>query len=124
MAAYIDHAAYYVHQMDWYLTFFREVFGMEVEKERTGAHGLREVWLKGGVQLCETAAPVLTDGRCAHLCLIVEDLEGAREKALALGCQPMEKHHWICLPDGLSIEMFPAAEGAVEALKKIQMRKA
>lgn len=124
MAAYIEHAAYFVHQMDWYLTFFRSVFDMEIQKQRTGADGLREVWLEGGVQLCETAGAELEDGRAAHLCLIVDDLEDARQKALDFGCSPMEKHHWIRLPDGLCIEMFPAAQGAVEALRKIQKRKA
>ena len=80
MAAYVEHAAYYVNQMDWYLNFFQQVFQMQVQKQRQGADGLREVWLEGGVQLCETTAPALEDGRCAHLCLIVEDLEQAREK--------------------------------------------
>ena len=79
MAAYVEHAAYYVNQMDWYLNFFQQVFQMPVQKQRQGADGLREVWLEGGVQLCETTAPALEDGRCAHLCLIVEDLEQARE---------------------------------------------
>ena len=124
MAAYVEHAAYYVNQMDWYLNFFQQVFQMQVQKQRQGADGLREVWLEGGVQLCETTAPALEDGRCAHLCLIVEDLEQAREKGLSLGCTPMEKYHWIRLPDGLCIEMFPAAEGVVPALQKLVKHKA
>ena len=85
MAAYVEHAAYYVNQMDWYLNFFQQVFQMQVQKQRQGADGLREVWLEGGVQLCETTAPALEDGRCAHLCLIVEDLEQAREVRRAVG---------------------------------------
>lgn len=123
MAAYIDHAAYYTAQLDWHLDFFREVFGMEPEKSRCNPDGLREVWLLGGIQLCETAETQPADGRCAHLSLIVEDLEGSREKALSLGCAPMEKHHWVRLPEGLAIEMFQAADTAIEALTAIKKRK-
>ncbi len=123
MGAYIHHAAYYTGELDWYIRFFGQVFGMEAEKQRTGADGLREVWLFGGIQLCETAEAPNGDGRAAHLCLIVDDLEAAREKALAMGCGAMEKHHWIRLPDGLCVELFAAAEGAVEALAAVPKRK-
>ena len=34
MAAYVEHAAYYVNQMDWYLNFFQQVFQMQVQKIR------------------------------------------------------------------------------------------
>ncbi len=123
MGAYIHHAAYYTGELEWYLRFFREVFGMELQKERTGADGLREVWLMGGIQLCQSRERQLSDGRGAHLCLIVEDLESAREKALAMGCSEMPKHHWVRLPDGLCLELFEAAPGAVEALNAMKTRK-
>lgn len=123
MTAYIDHAAYYVSELDWYVDFFAQVFGMGVTKTRTNPDGLRETWLAGGIQLCETAEVQKTDGRAAHLCLIVEDVEEAREKALSLGCTPMVKHHWVKLPDGLSLELFPAAEGAIEAMTNLVKKK-
>ncbi len=119
MAAYIEHAAYYTGRLEWYLRFFEEVFQLTPTRTRENPTGLREVWLNGGIQLCETKEDCSSDGRCAHLCLIVDDLEGAREAALARGCSPMDKHHWVKLPDGLSIEMFPARQGAVEILREL-----
>ncbi len=122
MAAYIEHAAYYTAQLSWHLDFFARVYDMVPYKERTNPDGCKEVWLTGGVQLCETNEAQPLDGRCAHLCLIVEGLEEAREKALALGCSPMKKRHWVKTPEGLSIEMFEAAQGAVAALEAIPKR--
>ena len=122
MSAYIDHAAYYVSELDWYVDFFAQVFEMTVTKARTGEDGLREVWLSGGIQLCQRAEPQREDGRTAHLCLIVEDVEQARERALALGCEPMAKHHWVKLPDGLSLELFNAKPGVLEALNTMVKR--
>lgn len=121
MAAYIDHAAYQVEDLDWYIRFFSEVFDMNVY--RTVENGdLRSVWLVGGVQLCQQAQPCTADGRADHLCLIVDDLEGAREKALAMGCSPMPKHHWVKLPDGMKIEMFSALPGVVQTLAEMKKR--
>lgn len=118
MAAYIDHAAYKVENLDWYIRFFSEVFSMEVYRT-VEADGLRKVWLVGGVQLCEQKQLCAEDGRTDHLCLIVDDLEDAREKALARGCAPMPKHHWFKMPDGLRIEMFPALPGVVKTLAEM-----
>lgn len=116
MAAYIDHAAYKVENLEWYIHFFDAVFQMTVYREQTGPDGLRKVWLVGGVQLCEVKEPCTQNGRTDHLCLIVDDLEGARGMALSLGCKPLPKHHWVELPDGLKVEMFPALPGVVQTL--------
>ena len=123
MAAYIDHAAYYVSELDWYVDFFSQVFGMEGTRQRSNCEGLREVWLSGCIQLCETTELQRTDGRTAHLCLIVDDVEASREKALAWGCAPMDKHHWVQLPDGLSLELFYAAEGAIETMTNLVKKR-
>ncbi len=123
MKAYIEHAAYNVKDMDWYLRFFEEVFELVPYRERT-TDGLREVWLNGGIQLCESADLQTEDGRCSHLCLLVDGMEEIRQKALALGAEPLTKHHWLQLPDGLKLEMFEAAEGAIETFQSTQKRKA
>ncbi len=122
MKAYIEHAAYNVDNMDWYLKFFEEVFELVPYRERS-TNGLREVWLNGGIQLCESAEKQDQDGRCSHLCLLVEGLDEVRERALAFGAAPMPKHHWIRLPDGMQLEMFEAADGAVETLQAAPKRK-
>ncbi len=123
MRAYIHHAAYYTAELDWYVRFFDHAFGMAVEKSRTGSDGLREVWLSGGIQLVEISGKTPDNGKAAHLCLLVEDLENARERSLAMGCVPMAKHHWVQLPDGLCLELFEAADGAIEALAAVPKRK-
>lgn len=116
MAAYIDHVGYEVADLDWYITFFREVFEMDVERERINPDNSREIWLTGGIQLRQIRG-FAANGH--HLALIVDDLEGAREKALARGCSEMPKHHWVQLPDGLQIEMFTALPGAIDAIRQL-----
>lgn len=121
MAAYIDHVAYNVENLDWYIRLFHEVYDMDVYRT-VEKDGLRNVWLVGGVQLCEKKVPCTEDGRHNHLCLLVDDLEDSRAKALALGCSEMPKHHWVQLPDGLQIEMFQGFAGAVQAMRELPKR--
>ncbi len=122
MKAYIEHAAYNVKDMDWYLKFFEEAFELTPYRQRT-TDGLRECWLDGGIQLCETREEQNQDGRCSHLCLLVYGLDELREKAIAMGAKEMPKHHWLLLPDGLQLEMFEAQDGTVEALQNVPKRK-
>lgn len=122
MSSYIDHVGYRVADLDWYVAFFRDVFDMPLEKERTNPDGSREVWLTGGLQLRQEAGFEASDGRAHHLCLITDDLEDVRAKALAHGCSEMPKHHWVKLPDGLQIELFTALPGAVQALRELPKR--
>ena len=117
--AYIEHSAYRTDRLDWYLDFFKAVFDMVPYRSRVEADGLRNVWLDGGVQLCEAAAPA-ENGKADHLCLLVEDLEAVREKMLARGCEAMPKHHWIRLPDGLIIEMVTEHPGIVRQLAALE----
>lgn len=121
MAAFIDHIAFEVEDLDWYIRFFSEVYQMEVYRT-SDSNGQRKVWLVGGVQLCEKKAPCNENGRTDHLCLVVDDLETAREMALARGCSPLPKHHWVKLPDGLQIEMFQALPGVIGTLQGMKLR--
>lgn len=123
MAAYIDHVAYRVRDLDWTAAFFEKVYDMTVTRTVTAENGLRNVWLSGGLQLVEEPEFDNADGRAHHVCLLVDDLEGARQKALDLGCKPLPKHHWVELPNGLQVEMFAALEGVVETLKNLPKKK-
>lgn len=123
MAAFLDHMGFRVGNLDWYVEFFGSVFGMDVERMRTNPDGTREVWLSGGLQLCEAPEYDGADGRAHHLCLLVEDVEAVRALALEKGCSELPKHHWIKLPDGLQIEMFAAAPGALDTLTHLQRKK-
>lgn len=122
MAAYIDHAAYYVRDLASTAEIFQKAFGMTVTRIRENPDGRRELWLSGGVQLCEKPDFTQDDGRCAHLSLLVEDLEQARSAALAAGCTPLPKHHWVRLPDGLQLELFAAKSGVIQNLMHMEMR--
>lgn len=106
--AYVHHVAIKVENLSWYLSFFKEVLGMEIEREGKTPAGQRQVWLSGGLQLKETSHPQ-EDGRFDHLCLMVPSVEEVREKALLRSCQPLPQHHWLALPDGLTLELFEEA---------------
>lgn len=123
MAAYLDHVAYRVQNMDWTVDFFAQVFEMTVTRTVTADNGLRNIWLSGGLQLVEEPGFGNESGRAHHVCLLVDDLEGARRKALDLGCKELTKHHWVELPNGLQVEMFAAREGVVETLKNLPKKK-
>lgn len=122
MAAYIDHAAYQVRDLDWCRRFFHEVFGMEEEKSRVSADGLGQVWFRGGVQLCESRETAVC-GQAHHLSLIVDDLEAARRRALEWGCEADSRPNWLRMPEGLWLELFQAREGAVSALLDLPRRE-
>lgn len=119
MAAYLEHVAYLVDDLAWHLQFFQEVYDMTPYREVVHEDGTRDIWLEGGIQLRSVIGKAPETGKCHHLCLIVDDLEAARTRALALGCTEMPKHHWVCTPEGTRVEMFTAAPGAVEALRKL-----
>ena len=93
MAAYIDHAAYAVRDLDWHRRFFREVLGMEEEKSRVSPEGLGQVWFYGGVQLCESRETLPT-GQAHHLSLVVDDPETVRRLALEWGCETDSRPGW------------------------------
>lgn len=122
MRSYIDHAAYNVADLDWYIQFFTQVFDMPVKKEKAGKDGLRQVWLSGGIQLCEVNQGTAYEGHANHLSLITDDLDMAWRKALAMGCTPEGRDNWLLLPDGLRLELFPAHPGSIEALQQIKLR--
>ena len=122
MAAYIDHAAYAVRDLDWHRRYFREVLGMEEEKSRVSPEGLGQVWFYGGVQLCESRE-TLPAGQAHHLSLVVDDLETVRRLALEWGCEADSRPGWLRLPEGLWLELFEAREGAISALLDLPRRK-
>lgn len=121
MASYIDHVCYWVSDLDWEVRFFQEVYGMTIERTRN-ENGLKQVWMVGGLQFREDKNFQGGDIRNDHVCLLVDDLEGCRAKALEWGCSEMPQHHWVKLPDGLKIEMFSAKPGALDAMKAIDRK--
>lgn len=115
MASYIDHVCYWVKDLEWEVRFFQEVYGMTVERRKEEG-GLRQVWMVGGLQFRENPDFVGGDLRNDHVCLLVDDLDGCRAKALEWGCTELPQYHWIKMPDGLQIEMFRAVPGALDTI--------
>lgn len=106
--AVIDHAAFNAADPAWYVEFFRAVFGIEVVREvrdETGA--LRQVWLDGGVQI--DRGEERPNGLISHLSLRTPDMALAVQDALARGAASVEGKgaHWVCLPNGVALELKP-----------------
>ena len=107
MASYLDHVGYRVADLDWYISFFEAVFEMGVEKQRTNPDGSREVWLVGGLQLCETPGFAGDDGRAHHLCLITDNVEAARERHWPGGAQSFPSTTGYSCPTDCALSCSP-----------------
>lgn len=103
----IHHIAIDVADLEGYVRFFREVFGMSVTRTKGPAERPDSVWLDGGVQLDRVAEPSRENGRFSHLSFQTTDVPGTVAKALAHGAAPVpgKGAHWFMLPDGLRFEM-------------------
>ena len=123
VASFLDHAAFYVRDMAWHISFFREVLGLEI-RETAGDPGVPEqVWFHGGVQLIADPGFRGPEGRMGHLGFMVEDLEDTLDKAYARGVTELPQgRNWIRVPDGLCLELLQAREGSVEAFCQVAPR--
>ena len=118
MDTYVEHVALPVADMDWSVRFFAEVFGMTETRRRDEAGVPLQVWLRGGIQLVDRSRGAEA-GWAHHLGLVVSDLRGAREKALAFeGVHGIEgaPAKWLELPDGTILELFQARGDAAEKI--------
>lgn len=104
----LHHVSIMADDYDWYVSFFRDVFGMEVEKTK-GEAPKRNIWFKEGIQLRECVQLPPASGVYDHFAFGSDDIPGTVAKALAAGCQPLspEKPHWFVLPNGAGVEMKP-----------------
>jgi len=106
MNSWLEHNAIKVQNMDWYVQFFDDVFGMKVRKIM-GQAPKRKIWLWGGIQLNETIEFHSPEGREEHLGIMTDNVIEVLEKAYAYGVAELQEgHNWIQLPDGLHIEVI------------------
>lgn len=111
--ARLDHIAVRVQNLEWYLAFLQDVFGMKKTESR-GADPARpdQVWV-GGFQLTRDIdyRPMLDQPeRIWHVSIDVADLATT---AKAISAYPQvrpysdnpEQKYWFVLPDGLIIEL-------------------
>lgn len=107
MAVYVDHVAYKCNNMDEVLTFFHDVFGMNI-KEVRGEAPSRKIWTDGGLQLNEVTTDLEKDHIYDHLGLHVDDIPATMAKAVACGAVPLKgkEDHWFTAPWGMVIELM------------------
>lgn len=117
MKTYLEHAAVTVADIEWTKKLFEDVLGMHETRRKEQDGQLTMLWLDGGIQL--VAAPEdSAAGRGHHLGLVVDDLAAALAALKAVpGVHGIagKPEKWVLLPDGLTLEMFQAKEGAIDA---------
>lgn len=104
MYARIHHTAIKVKNLEWYIHFFTEVFGMEIERT-AGASPERKVWFKEGIQLNEEM-DFGEDGVMDHIGIETDSMERILEKSKEYGCSSLPNgENWFQTPDGIRIEL-------------------
>ena len=121
--AYVEHVAIFVADIFWHIRFFNEVLNMGFREVQGTIENPEQYWTLGGMQF--RAAPDFAgpEGRLLHLGIMVDDLDGALDRAAAFGVttQPQGRN-WILLPDGLELELIQAAPGSVDAVRAVDPR--
>ena len=117
MKTYLDHAAVTVADIEWTMKLFEDILGMKETRRKEKDSKLTMLWLDGGIQL--VAAPEdSVAGRGHHLGLVVDDIPSALAALKAVpGVHGIagKPEKWIQLPDGLTLELFQAKDGAIDA---------
>ena len=125
--SYVEHVAVRVKDIQWHINFFYEVLGMDVREIDGPTDAPRQYWTLGGMQFISTpgfaAPPTMQQGVLGHLGVMVDDLDEAVRRCVALGAQPLpDRSNWLELPDGLCLELMQAAPGSVAQALKVNPR--
>ena len=121
--SYVEHVAIKVKDIDWHLRFFREVLGMTVREIMRPADRPEKTWTIGGMQFNADPDFKGSEGRMAHLGIMVEDLNAVLAEAGKWGVRelPMGRN-WLALPDGLELELMQAHGNAVAETLAVKAR--
>ena len=118
--AYLEHVAFWVSDIHWYIEFFHEVFGMTMREVHGTLEEPTQYWTLGGMQFISQPDFTGPEGRMGHLGMMCEDMEAALAAARCFeGMTEMPQgHNWLRLPDGLAVEFIQAspASAVAEAL--------
>ncbi|SAL23031.1 glyoxalase/bleomycin resistance protein/dioxygenase [Caballeronia choica] len=107
--AYLEHVAIWVKDIHWHIRFFEDVLGMTMREVDGTVDEPRQYWTLGGLQFIHKPDYEGPEGRLAHLGVMCEDLEAALAAALRYDVTEMPQgRNWICLPDGLAVELIQA----------------
>lgn len=116
MAAYLEHMAFKVNDLDACVQFFQDVFDMPIRLS-LGQAPHRKIWLHAGIQLNEDLDYKNDEGRCDHFSLMVTDYEETLQKCLDYGCTSLEiGENWLKMPNGMVIELKQGDKKALETI--------
>lgn len=107
LSGHVDHCAIPVVDIQWHISFFKDVFGMKVREQRVSREGIEQVWMNGGMQFNRVRmAPEKNDS--FHIGIMVENVSEKLNAAFKFEGvkQFYSKYGWIILPEGLIIEMI------------------
>jgi predicted enzyme related to lactoylglutathione lyase len=105
---FVDHVALFVQDIQWYISFFEEVFGMEIKRFEGTLPSPEKLWFSNGIQLISTDECTEPSGNLAHIGIFVSDIDAVLEKAYQRGAVALPKgRHWLKLMDGLCLEIMP-----------------
>lgn len=116
MAAYLEHMAFKVNDLDWCVKFFQDVFDMPIRLS-LGQAPHRKIWLHAGIQLNEDVTFKDKEGRCDHFALMVSNYNEVLEKCKQYGCKvlPMGEN-WLQMPNGMVIELKRGDKQALDTI--------
>lgn len=121
--SFVDHAAFFVRDIRWHIRFFEEVLGLTIRETQGDTDNPQQVWFHGGIQLVSKPDFNESEGRLAHIGLMVKDMESVLDRAYGRGVTELPQgRNWIRLPDGLCLEILQAKEGSVEDYYQVQPR--
>jgi catechol 2,3-dioxygenase-like lactoylglutathione lyase family enzyme len=125
--AYVEHVAVRVKDIQWHISFFKDVLGMTVRDVDGETDAPRQVWTLGGMQLMQDDSvqerPTNEAGRLAHIGVMCEDLEAALIAAKNWGVKELHQgRNWLQLPDGLAVELMQASPHAVQQALAVDPR--
>ena len=106
MKSQLHHVALNVHDMNWYASFFQEIFGMEIRKT-AGTAPNQKIWFFEGIQLNECQDKPDLGTACDHISIAVPDIARTVDAALKAGCSALPNgEHWFSLPNGVRVELM------------------
>ena len=106
MKSQLHHVALNVQDIEWYVSFFQEIFGMKIRKT-AGTASEQKVWFVEGIQLNACQEMPVTGGVYDHISLAVPNIAETVKAALKAGCVSLPNgEHWFALPNGVKIELM------------------
>ncbi|MBU8881356.1 VOC family protein [Bacillus sp. FJAT-29790] len=120
--SYIEHTAFRVKDIHWYIRFFKEALGMTIITVDGLEEAPNQVWLLGGLQLISDPGLERSQERMDHIAIMTDDLQSALQEVYAWDVIELPKgRNWVELPDGLVLELIQAKANSVAKLMEVDV---